>query len=46
MTLKQPKEVEIKMAWKAPKLIVHGDLEKITKEAPVPGRFGPGNGSM
>ena len=47
MTLKQPKEVEPKKAWKAPKLIVHGDLEKITKEAPVPGpHFGRGNGSL
>jgi len=46
MTLKQPKEVELKKAWIAPKLIVHGDLEKITKEAPVPGNFRAGNGSL
>ena len=45
MTMKQPTEVEPKKAWIAPKLIVHGDLEKITKEVPVP-KFGAGNGSM
>ena len=46
MMSKQPKEAEPKKAWKTPKLIVHGDVEKITREAPVPGRFGAGNGSM
>jgi len=49
MTIKQQKEVEPKKAWKAPKLIIHGDLEKITKEAPIPGpNFGQtfGNSSL
>ena len=41
-----PKEVEPKKAWKTPKLIVHGDVEKITREAPVPGSgFGRGYGN-
>jgi hypothetical protein len=26
-----------KKAWKTPKLIVHGDVEKITREAQIPG---------
>ena len=33
------KNVEPKKAWKTPKLIVHGDVEKITREGPI---LGPG----
>jgi hypothetical protein len=29
------KEKETKRVWKTPKLIVHGDIEKITKETPL-----------
>ena len=46
MISKQSKEVEPKKAWKAPKLIVHGNVEKITREAPIPGSgFGRGYGN-
>jgi hypothetical protein len=31
------KEIKPKKAWKTPKLIVHGDVEEITKEAQIPG---------
>lgn len=31
------KVLEPKKAWKTPKLIVHGDVEKITREAQIPG---------
>ena len=42
MENKKTKNLEPKKAWKAPTLIIHGDVTKITKEAPIPG---PGFGS-
>ena len=32
-------EAKIKKTWKTPRLIVHGDVEKITREAPVDARL-------
>ena len=34
---KTQSKIEPKKAWKTPKLVVHGDVEKITREAPVMG---------
>ena len=47
MKPKERMKVESRKTWNAPQLIVHGDVEKITKEGPNIGpNFARGYGSM